>query len=211
MAAAQIIEVEPGLWLWRMSHPDWEPEEVGDRLVTSTCVESRGERALLDPLAPAETDDPVWRRLDAEPPTMLVVLKPDHVRSVDVFAQRYAVPAYGPDMFHRDDIPATELEPVYPGTVLPGGMVALYDGRYRLETPLWIPEHDVIVFSDALTSLGGELQVWNTPWHEERVLPAMKAMLDLPFDTVIVSHGYPLHPRVEFERALLRPSFTGAV
>jgi hypothetical protein len=44
--------------------------------------------------------------------------------------------------------------------------------------------------------------VWGTPWHEERVLPALRAMLELPFEHVIVSHGEPVHSRAGFERAL---------
>ena len=30
--------------------------------------------------------------------------------------------------------------PIEPGSELPGGLVALYDGRGRNETPLWLPE-----------------------------------------------------------------------
>jgi hypothetical protein len=44
--------------------------------------------------------------------------------------------------------------------------------------------------------------VWATPWHEERVLPALRALLELPFERVIVSHGEPVYEREAFERAL---------
>jgi hypothetical protein len=37
--------------------------------------------------------------------------------------------------------------------------VALYDGRGRNETPLWLPEQRTLVFADALTAPGGELRV----------------------------------------------------
>ena len=60
-----------------------------EREVASTCVESGGEVALLDPLAPADDDEEAWSRLDARPPTMVVILKPDHVRDVDLFVRRY--------------------------------------------------------------------------------------------------------------------------
>lgn len=210
MGSSEIIDVLPGLWLWRIPHPDWAPEDGGDRRVTSTYVEAGGEVAVLDPLAPAHPEHPVWARLDARPPTMAVVLKPDHVRHVDLFVRRYGAHGYGPDMFHKDDIPETDLEGVFPGDTLPGGFVALYDGRGRNETPLWLPEHRAIVFSDALTSLGGELQVWAIPWHQERALPALRAMLDLPFEHVIVSHGQPLHDRTAFEAALLREPYSGS-
>ncbi|HVL54354.1 MAG TPA: hypothetical protein VM344_08860, partial [Vitreimonas sp.] len=40
--------------------------------------------------------------------------------------------------------------------------------------------------------------------HETRVLPALRAMLELPFERVLVSHGEPVHGRAEFEAALPR-------
>lgn len=205
MRGPRIVDVAEGLWIWRIPHPDWDPGEGRDRVVTSTFVESRGERAVLDPLAPPEEANDVWQRLDASPPDMAVVLKPDHVRSVDFFVERYECRAFGPDLFNRDDIPETHLELVLPGFELPGGLLALYDGRGRNETPLWLPEQKTIVFSDALTTLGGELQVWGTPWHEERALPALRGLLYLPFEHVIISHGEPVHSRAEYERALQRP------
>lgn len=198
-----IIDIEPGLWIWRVAHPDWEPGPDGDRVVTSACVEEGGQIAVLDALIPPRGTG-IWERLDAHPPTMAVVLKPDHVRSIDLFVARYQIPAYGPDVFQRDDVPETDLELVLPGSVLPGGFVALYDGRGRNETPLWLPEHKTIVFSDALTTLDGELQVWWTPWHTERAVPALRDMLELPFERVIISHGEPIHDRDEFEQALER-------
>jgi hypothetical protein len=62
----------------------------------STCVESGGEVVLLDPLAPGDDATDVWARLDARPPTVIVILKPDHVRDLDLFARRYKVRAFGP-------------------------------------------------------------------------------------------------------------------
>lgn len=43
--------------------------------------------------------------------------------------------------------------------------------------------------------------MWATPWHDERVLPALRALLELPFEYMIVSHGDPVHDRTAFERA----------
>jgi hypothetical protein len=206
---AVVLDVAPGLWVWRRGHPDWKPELNWPQEVTSTCVESGGEVAVLDPLAPPHDATEVWARLDARPPTMAVVLKPDHVRDVDVFVQRYGVRAFGPYWFWRDDIPETELEGIEPGRELPGGLLALYDGRGRNETPVWLPEQRALVFADALTAPRGELLVWATPWHEKRVLPALRALLDLPFEHVIVSHGAPVHDRAAYERALELPPFGG--
>jgi len=206
----EMIAVSPGLWVWRVEHPDWDPDAGWEPLVTSTVVESRGELAVLDAIAPPADASEIWERLDATPPTMAVVLKPDHVRDVDLFVRRYGVKAYGPSLFWRDDIPETELEPIDAGTKLPGGLVALYDGRGRAETPLWLPDQRALVFADALTERDGVLRVWGTPWHEMSVLPALRAMLELPFEHVIVSHGHPVHDRAAFERALELPPFDEA-
>jgi hypothetical protein len=204
---AEIIDVASGLWVWRVDHPDWHQGAGWEPPVASTVVESGGEVAVLDGIAPAAEAGEVWRRLDQSPPTLAVVLKPDHVRDVDVFVRRYGARAYGPSLFWRHNIPETELEPVDPGDELPGGLVALYDGRGRAETPLWLPEQRALVFADALTERRGKLRVWATPWHEERVLPALRTLLELPFEHVIVSHGEPLHGRAAFERALELPPF----
>jgi hypothetical protein len=113
-------------------------------------------------LAPKSEKD-VWERLDKSSPTAIVVLKPDHVRDVDFFVKRYHIRAYGSRLFFRDDIPETKLDPIQAGSHLPGGIIALYDGRGREETPLWLPEQRTIVFADAMTAPGGELRVWASP------------------------------------------------
>jgi glyoxylase-like metal-dependent hydrolase (beta-lactamase superfamily II) len=206
---AEIRDVAPGLWIWRHEHPHWQPGQGWEPLVASTFVESRGERLALDPLAPPAEAAEVWERLDSRQPSAAVILKPDHVRDVDVFVRRYGARAFGPRLFFRYDIPETELEWIQPGSQLPGGLVALYDGRDRNETPLWLPEQRALVFADALTAPGGELRVWATPWHEERVLPALRKLLELPFELVIVSHGEPVHTRADYERALEAPPWSG--
>jgi hypothetical protein len=207
--ATEVRDIAPGLWIWRRDHPDWGPDSSWEPPVTSTCVESRGEVGLLDALAPPEEATEIWERLDARPPTFMVVLKPDHVRDVDLFVRRYGARAFGPDVFFGGEAPETELEWIGEGSELPGGLVALYDGRGRNETPLWLPEQRALVFADALTERDGELVVWGTPWHEKRVLPALRELLDLPFEHVIISHGEPVHDRAAFERALELPPYTG--
>jgi hypothetical protein len=205
----ELREVATGLWLWRVAYPDWRPGRGWGPVVASTCVESGGEVVVLDPLAPPESAHEIWERLDASPPTLVAVLKPDHVRDVDLFVRRYGARALGPRLFWRHDIPEMDLEPIEPGDELPGGLVAVHDGRGRNETPLWLPEQRALVFADALTAPAGELLVWATPWHEERALPALRALLDLPFEHVIVSHGEPVHDRAAYERALTLPPWSG--
>jgi glyoxylase-like metal-dependent hydrolase (beta-lactamase superfamily II) len=202
----ELRDVAPGLWLWRVEHPDWTAEADWEPMVTSTCVTSGTEVALLDPISPGPDGADVWERLDASPPTFVVVLKPDHIRDVDLFVRRYGARAFGPWLFWRGNVPETELEPIEPGSELPGGLLALYDGRGRNETPLWLPEQRALVFADALTAPEGELRVWGTTKaHQERALPALRALLELPFELVIVSHGEPVHDRTAYERALDLP------
>ena len=202
----EVVDLAPGLWIWRLSYPDWHERAGWPEVVTSTCVESGNEVAVLDALAPPEASE-VWSRLDARPPTMAVVLKPDHVRDVDLIVRRYGARAFGPWLFERQNIPETELEPIEPGSQLPGGLVALYDGRGRNETPLWLPEQRTIVFADGMTGAGGELRIWDTP-HLERARPALRQLLELPFERVIVAHGDPVHDRAAFERALELPAWS---
>lgn len=199
-------DVAPGLWIWRLSYPGWHEGAGWPEVVTSTCVESGGAVAVLDALAPPEGSE-IWARLDERPPTLAVVLKPDHVRDVDLFVRRYGCRAFGPWLFERQNIPETELEPIEPGSELPGGLRALYDGRGRNETPLWLPEQRALVFADGLTGADGELRIWETP-HLDRARPALRELLELPFELVIVAHGEPVHDRDAFERALELPPWS---
>src|SRR5919202_1231356 len=163
----ELRDVAPGLWIWRLEHPDWAPHVGWPSTVTSTCVESRGE-----------------------------------------VARRYGAQAFGPALFWPDDIPETRLEPIEPGRELPGGLVTLYDGRGRNETPLWLPEQRALVFADALAAPAGELLIWDTP-HIDRARAALRELLELPFELVIVAHGEPVHDRAAYERALELPPYAG--
>jgi hypothetical protein len=41
------------------------------------------------------------------------------------------------------------------------------------------------------------------------VLPALRSLLELPFEHVIVSHGEPVHTRAAYERALELTPWSG--
>lgn len=204
----EIRDVTTGLWLWRQRHWEWREGDDWEPEVSSFVVESRGATVLLDPLAPPPAAREVYDRLEARRPTAIVVLKPDHVRDVDVFAHWYDVPAFGPYLFWGGKAPRTKLTPVFPGDELPGGLRALYDGRGGLERPVYLPEQRAIVFADGMTAPGGTLRVWWSPVLEQGVLPALRAMLEVPFEHVLVSHGEPVHGRREFELALEREAWS---
>jgi glyoxylase-like metal-dependent hydrolase (beta-lactamase superfamily II) len=200
----EVRDVAPGLWLWRQPHWEWREGDDWEPEVSSFVVESNGTVVLIDPLAPPPAARDVYDRLEARPPTAVVVLKPDHVRDVDLFVHWYGAEAYGPSLFWRDDVPKTELKPVVGGMDLPGGIRPLYDGRDKMETPVYLPDQRAVVFADGMTAPNGVLRVWWSAVLEERTLPALRAMLELPFERVLVSHGEPVHARAEFEAALRR-------
>ena len=58
-----------------------------------------------------------------------------------------------------------------------------------------------------------EVRVWYTPWREKRVVPALRELLELPFERVIgphgESHGEPVHTRIAYVRALEVPPWSG--
>jgi glyoxylase-like metal-dependent hydrolase (beta-lactamase superfamily II) len=199
----EITDVAPGLWLWRSRHPDWSPP--WDPLASSFCVHAGGEIVVIDPLAPPPDTEEVWTRLDADPPTVVAILNPHHIRSVDLFVERYGARGFGPRLYFRHDVPAVDLDPIEAGTALPGGPVAVLDGRDRSETPLWLPEHHTLVFADDVRGTPEGLRIWDVPWYAQRTLPAMRALLELPFERVLTSHGDPVHDRAAFERALELP------
>ncbi|MEQ7126022.1 hypothetical protein ABN034_16030 [Actinopolymorpha sp. B11F2] len=130
--------------------------------------------------------------------------------SVDALVRRYRCRAFGPNAFDPDMIdkvgPAeTEVQKIVPGRELPGGLLPFRDPRGWHETPLYLPQQGTLVFGDGLTERAGSLRVWMSPTHEERALPDLRAMLDLPFERVIISHGEPVHDREAFQQALERP------
>ena len=200
----EIRDVAPGLWLWRQPHPSWREGDDWPAEVASFAVRSGDAALLLDPLAPPPSARQAWDRIEALAPQTVVVLKPDHVRDVDLFVRWYDAEAYGPQLFWRDGVPKTELRALHPGDELPGGLIACHDGRGVLETPLYLPEQRALVFADALAAPEGELRVWSTPWHEERTLPALRALLELDVEHVLVSHGEPMHTRDDLVAALDR-------
>lgn len=204
----EVRDVAPGLWLWQQRHWEWREGDDWEPEVSSFVVESRGEVVLVDPLAPPPiAGAEVYERLEKKKPTRIVIVKPDHVRDLDQFAHWYDIPVHGPWLYWKGDAPRTEPRPIFPDETLPGGLTALFDGRGGLERPLYLPEQKAIVFADGMTaprSAGSLLRIWWTPVLERRVMPALRSMLDLPFEWVLVSHGEPVHTRADFEAALTR-------
>jgi hypothetical protein len=50
----ELRDIAEGVLIWRMVHPKWVRDQEWEPIVTSTVVESKGQRLLLDPLAGAQ-------------------------------------------------------------------------------------------------------------------------------------------------------------
>ncbi len=215
----RVVDLAPGLWIWRLEHPHWSDGHDWPEVVTSVCVDAGDERWVLDPLLPPEDATQVWDRFADRAPTAVAILIGDHLRetwsdqtawSVDALVDRFGCRTFGPNSFDQEMIekwgkPKIEGQRIEPGRELPGGLMPFRDVRGWAETPLYLPEHKTLVFGDGMTERAGSLRVWMSPTHEERALPDLRAMLDLPFERVIISHGEPVHTREAFERALELP------
>ena len=202
----KIAEIRPHLWRWTALHPDWTPEEGGptgwDQEVASFALVQDDSLMLFDPLVPSDEEERFWRHLDADvehhgPPQILLTVY-WHARSAPAVLDRYegtriwtveagAVSA-------RERVAVTDTFSA--GDALPGGVEARATGEAE-EAAFWISSHGALVFGDALlgTPTGG-LGVPDT-WLGEGVTPemareALRPLLSLPVELVLVTHGEPV-------------------
>src|SRR5215472_12050398 len=50
----EVIDLAPGLWIWRLEHPAWNEHADWQEVVTCVCADGGSERWLLDPLLPPD-------------------------------------------------------------------------------------------------------------------------------------------------------------
>jgi hypothetical protein len=201
---SELGELRPGLFRWTAIHPDAEPSpnpgspadwgpEVG-----SVAYAAPAALLLVDPLVPAdrpglqaELDELV--RAHGRPVHILTTLK-WHRRSRDTLAARYRAAT-------------SRARPSLPDGV---ETIAI---RGAGETMAWLPEHRALGVGDRL--LGddaGGLRLCPDSWL--RYLPsgmrqaglreALRPLLDLPVELVLVAHGEPVlaNGRAAIARAL---------
>ena len=198
-------ELTEGLWRWTARHPEWHPGEFGAE-VASFAAQASDDTLLIDPLLPPEPDD-VLRTIDGALGDRLAILItiPYHVRSAEELWRRYRGDAE--TTIHGHPAAAKRLDDgsafreIEPGAPLPGGATAHTIGKpRRYETPLHLPSHDALVFGDAVAEVDGRLVVWTSKkvdakverFHRERFNPTLEPLLELDFDSVLVTHGEPL-------------------
>ena len=173
----EVARITPRLWRWTAQHPqwhhgaDWEPE-VG-------CVyyESSSATVLIDPLIPSQRArflDALDRDVERHGrPVSVLLTCAWHSRSAAELGERY-----GADGVVPDDVVAIPFELVE-------------------ETMYWLPADRALVPGDALFGDGrGGITVCPETWLEEgtpaQLRKALRALLDLPVELVLVTHGAPV-------------------
>jgi glyoxylase-like metal-dependent hydrolase (beta-lactamase superfamily II) len=187
-------ELRPGLWAWTGSYPDWKHP------VRSAALRTPEELVLIDPLL----EDGQWRgleRLAGSRRVHVVLTIHWHARSAAAVAQRFAAVRVWANSRNRAAI-SRRVEPTdvfEAGDELPGGLIA-YAARPRSEVVLWDPAHGALIAGDALLGDDGEgsgLRLSPASWLPEStdhddLRAALRPLLDLPVELVLVSHGAPI-------------------
>jgi hypothetical protein len=197
--SVQLHELARGLWRWTAPHPDWERPKERDspadweRDVGCVAYEARDALVLIDPLVV----DGDYGSLDelalSKPHVAILTTLQWHRRSRDELAKRYD----GSTSRAKSALPeGVESIPV------PGAG----------ETMFWIAEHGALVPGDRI--LGDRppgLRLCPQSWlrylkgfTRDDLGQALRPLLDLPIEMVLVSHGEPVvrEGRRELERAL---------
>ncbi len=189
-----------GLWRWTAYYEEWR-DTVG-------CVyyEAPDAIVLIDPLVPAEASEAVrfWEALDrdvarVELPVHVYITVFWHARSGGEIVRRYDGTLHAPSRARaanekRTGVPASVFRP---GDALEGGIEALATGR-STEVAYWIPEHRALVPGDVLLGAAdGGLRLCPSSWLPASVTHAtlqvaLKPLLELPVERVLVSHGEPV-------------------
>jgi glyoxylase-like metal-dependent hydrolase (beta-lactamase superfamily II) len=196
----EVTRFADGLWRWTAYYEEWR-DTVG-------CVyyEAPDAIVLIDPLVPAEASEATrfWKALDRDVarvalPVHVYITVFWHVRSAGEIVGRYGGTLHAPSRARaanekRSGVPASVFRP---GDALPGGIEALATGR-ATEVVFWIPEHRALVPGDVLLGAeGGGLRLCPPSWlpasvTHAKLREALKPLLELPVERVLVSHGEPV-------------------
>ncbi len=201
-----------GLWRWTTYYDEWR-DEVG-------CVYVEGPDAvvLIDPLVPSVPSEAArfWAALDRDVgrlgrPVHVYITVFWHARSAGEIVRRYDGCLHATSRARAANERRTGVEPVgfRPGDALPGGIEALATGR-STEVAYWIPAHGALVPGDVLLGDGdGGVRLCPESWlpsgiGHARLRVALKPLLDLPVESILVSHGAPVteDARAHLARAL---------
>jgi hypothetical protein len=201
----QPEQLTDGLWRWTARHPEWHPGEFGSEVV-SFALRAGDDTVLIDPLLPPEPDA-VLGLIERELGERLAMLisVPYHVRSSEEIRNRFRgeveTTIWGHPACRKRLADGAGFQAFEPGDRLPGGASAYKIGKPpRHEMPLLLPSHRALVFGDAVAEVGGELRVWAdkrvdanvSRFYHERFNPTLEPLLELDFESVLVTHGQPV-------------------
>jgi hypothetical protein len=228
----KLTKLRHNLYRWTAPHPDYEPDPEQDspadwpEQVGCVAYEAAEALVLIDPLVPEE----LWPALDrladkaplAVPPSgsraspAIRLNRPVDRSGSHAKAARRRVAVLTTIGFHRRSRDAV-AERYGASTsrakkTLPHGVETIRIPRAG-ETMVWIPEHAALVPGDRI--LGGHdggLRVCPDSWLRylpsgitgEELREALRPLLQLPIELVLVSHGEPVLERghAALERAL---------
>lgn len=181
-------ELAPGLWRWTARHPEWVagatpgspsdwPPDVG-----SVAFAGPDALVLIDPLVA----DELWPRLDElatrSPRVHVLTTIGWHRRSRDAVVERYGA--------------ATSRAKAN----LPAGVESLPIKRAG-ETMFFLPGHGALVPGDRLLGDHGDglrlcpeawLRYLSSGMSQQELRGALRPLLELPIEQVLVSHGEPV-------------------
>jgi hypothetical protein len=204
-----IEELRPGLHRWTAVHPEAEPvptvgspDDWGPD-VASIAYEAPDALLLVDPLVPKDRSD-LRGELDAlvarhGKPVVIVTTLQFHRRSRDELADRY-------------DASTSRAKKNLPRNV----ETIVIQGAG--ETMVWLPKAQALIPGDRLLGddEGGGVRLCPDSWlrylptgmRQAELRQALRPLLDLPVELVLVSHGEPVLSggREAIARALAEPS-----
>jgi glyoxylase-like metal-dependent hydrolase (beta-lactamase superfamily II) len=197
-----VHELAPGLWRWTTAHPEWNDEADWPREVGCVYLETSATLVLIDPLVPADeaARTSFLEHLDADverngKPVAILLTLPWHVRSAAELAERHGAEVWASSAT-AEQVDGVVTRPFEPAEILPGGVIGI-DAQREGETMFWLPEHRALVPGDSLLGDGnGGVRVPPDSWFDD-VTPvefklALRSLLDLPVERVLVSHGEPV-------------------
>jgi glyoxylase-like metal-dependent hydrolase (beta-lactamase superfamily II) len=181
-----LEQVAPGLRRWTAWHEEWK-EDVG-----SLAVDTAGGLVLVDPL-----DSPAG----LGPPEHVLLTVFWHARSTaGAGASHVWAPAGAVRRLRNRGVEVTDG--FRAGDRLPGGIEAFETARDG-EVVYWLPDQHALAVGDVLLGATAKPRPTNQPlrpcparWLGKASLDdlraSLRALLDLPVERVLVSHGEPV-------------------
>lgn len=203
----QVTRIADGLWRWTGLHSDWTPDDGGpngwEQEVGCVYLDGSDAVVLVDPLVPPEDADRFWEALDrdveqAGRPVHVLLTVFWHGRSARELADRYGGEIWAHERVR--DVERREVEPTRFftfGETLLGGVEPRDAVRFD-EAILWIPAHGALVFGDVvLGAEPGRVRLCPEGWLGEsaghaELKEALRPLLELPVERLLVSHGAPV-------------------